>query len=470
MGRVNFSLRSSGVKAKVRVAFYLMSVLPLLISAFLISNYILPKMGHQPAVITFLVISAGIALTGFFVIKEMVDRILAISEDAKVIASGDTSHTVETDEVDEIGELGHSLNLLMQHVRSSMDELKGVSDRTTEFNIDIQKHILALSSLLQVSALITQGTNLEEVLEVIIAKARLLAGSEIAFLLIPEGEKNAFAVECATGVNGKRLSHLRVASEDELFRHLTGMNKPLILDKDNVPPQKLAAACYEKFKLKNILIQPAVMRAEMVALMVIGNSQESFSYSKDDVELLELFARLVAVAIEHDMLRGQVKKLEIRDPLTALFNDAFIRMRLQEEIKRAILSQRPCGFVLLNVDNFQHYSSVFGTRATDATLKKIASLIKDSVGEIDCVGRIGDNDFAIILPEKNKRKVSDIAEQIRKKIEFSFSEEPDSAARLTVSGGISENPLDGITAEELIAQAKHVLVLAKNEGKNRIKV
>jgi diguanylate cyclase (GGDEF)-like protein len=84
------------------------------------------------------------------------------------------------------------------------------------------------------------------------------------------------------------------------------------------------------------------------------------------------------------------------------------------------------------------------------------------------VARIGDNEFAIVLPEKNKRRAQEVAEDIRKKVESVFSKEQDVNKRLTMSGGVSENPLDGIVAEELFAKARGLLDLAKTEGKNRI--
>jgi diguanylate cyclase (GGDEF)-like protein len=168
------------------------------------------------------------------------------------------------------------------------------------------------------------------------------------------------------------------------------------------------------------------------------------------------------------MLIHRIEKLEIKDALTGLYNEAFVRSRLQEEIKRAIAYHRPCGFILFNIDNFREFHQNFGSLQAEAALKKIASLMKDSVSEIDRVGRFGDNEFAIVLPEKNKRKVQEIAEDIRKKITFAFSEEQDVKKRITVSGSVTENPLDGIDAEELISKAKEFVKLAKTQGKNRI--
>lgn len=84
------------------------------------------------------------------------------------------------------------------------------------------------------------------------------------------------------------------------------------------------------------------------------------------------------------------------------------------------------------------------------------------------MARVGDNEFAVVLPEKNKRQAQDIAEVTREKIESGFIKEQDMHKRLTISGGVSENPLDGIVADELISKAKELLNLAKVQGKNRI--
>jgi GGDEF domain-containing protein len=73
-----------------------------------------------------------------------------------------------------------------------------------------------------------------------------------------------------------------------------------------------------------------------------------------------------------------------------------------------------------------------------------------------------------VLPERNKRQGQFIVEEVRKKIEFAFSEEQDPKKRLTVSGGVSENPLDGVTAEELMEKAGKALTQAKSLGKNHI--
>jgi len=98
----------------------------------------------------------------------------------------------------------------------------------------------------------------------------------------------------------------------------------------------------------------------------------------------------------------------------------------------------------------------------------VAALIKDSVTDIDRVSRFSDSSFAVVLPEKNKRQASGVAEDIRKKVEFTFNEDPDSGRRITISGSITENPLDGISAEELITKAQGLLDAGGGKQKNTV--
>ncbi len=275
-------------------------------------------------------------------------------------------------------------------------------------------------------------------------------------------------MKVADGANSEYLLKIRVEPREPLFQKAININKPLLLDKENMLSENLTVDFYEKFRLKNTLALPIYLAGRVVAMLGIGNTQESFLYKREDMELLDIFSKQIGIAIENDRLIQRIEKLEIKDALTGLYNEPFIRERLEEEIKRSITYHRPCAFILLDIDNFNKFHQQFGSRQTEAVLKKVGSLIKDSLSDVDRAGRSGDDQFAIILPEKNKRQAQKIAETIRKNIELNFSQETDLVKRITVSGGISENPLDGIDAEELITQADGLVTLAKKQGRNRI--
>jgi len=70
------------------------------------------------------------------------------------------------------------------------------------------------------------------------------------------------------------------------------------------------------------------------------------------------------------------------------------------------------------------------------------------------VARISWDEFAVVLPERNKKEATEISEKIRDRVEEEFSRsQKDKGFPLTVSGSVSENPIDGSTAEELFSKA-----------------
>lgn len=462
------SLVSCGIKYKLRIAFYLMSILPLLVCIYLVSNYILPQVGFKLDIIAFILVTIFIVIVGFLVIREIFDRVQSVSMEAKLIAAGDTERLVKIERDDEIGDLGDALNQLTQRIRNNMDELERYGEKTSQINLEIQKRVFLLSSLLQISSLISQGAKIEDILKVAIEKSRLLANSDVVYLLFRDEGGESFYMKIADGIDAQSLLAIKVDPQHSIFAKPIRANKPLILDKANALPEELCVDFYKEFKLKNTLALPIHLKGRVAAILGIGNTVELFSYKNDDIKLLDIFAKQIAIALENDILIRRVERLEIKDVLTGLYNEAFMHNRLQEEIKRAIAYRRSCGFIILNIDNFQKFRQNFGLLQAEAVLKRIAILIRDSVTDIDRVSRVGDNEFAIILPERNKRQAKEIAEDIRKKIEFIFSEEQDINKRFTVSAGVSENPLDGIDASELIYKGKELLKIAKAQGKNRI--
>ena len=466
-----FSLSSRTVKQKLMVAFQLMSILPFLVCVYLLSIYIFSKTGVRMEIIVYLAVSAFLAIVGLLVIKEVFDRLTSVAAEGKSIVAGDICRQLDVQYGDEVGELGNILNQLTHRIRNNMEELKDYSKKTTEINIEIQKKILILSNLMQISALISQGSKFDEILKISVEKSRALANSEIAFLLFKNGgPEDYFRTKVADGIKSDYLMGLEISPGDDIYKKAFNLNKLLILDKQNSLEDNLTINFLAKFQVKNCLAMPIFLRGSVKAVLGIANTRDNFSYNKDDIELLDIFTKQIAVAIENDILEHRVEKLEIKDALTGLYNRLFIQGRLQEEIRRAIVYQRPCAFVIFDIDNFRNYREKFGLISAESALKRISRLISECIMEVDRVGRTDDDEFSLILPEKNKRQAQEVAEAICKKVKAVFCADQDNNKCLTLSAGVSENPLDGVEVEQLTAKAKELLKRAKAEGKNRVVV
>jgi len=464
-----FILSSYGLKYKLKIILLLVTVLPFLICAYLVSNYVMPYTALTIDMAAAVFLSAFIALTGFFIVKQVFDRVLSLSEEAESIASRDLNIPLGSiKREDEVAFLSESFSQLTQRLRSDMEELKRYSQKTSEINLEIQKHMAILSNLLQISHLISEGAQLDEVMKIVTARSQMLGDSETAYLLLRKENVGDFYIKEAEGLNTEQLMRQEIKQAEGIFTICFKQNKPFILDSNNPLKPNIAASFYENFRLKNTVALPVYLKGKVAAILGMGNNLESFSYKNEDIKFLDIFVKQLSMALENDMLARRLKELEVQDALTGLYNATFIRLRLSEEIKRAIIYRRPCSFILINIDNFQQFHKDFGLLQAEIALKRIASLIRDSFTEVDRVARIGDNEFAVVLPEKNKRQAYQLAEEVRKKVDVTFNKEAEEERRITVSGGVSENPLDGVSAEELIDKAKGALSLAKTQGKNRI--
>jgi diguanylate cyclase (GGDEF)-like protein len=462
------SLVPRGLRHKLAISFSLMSTIPILACAYLIFSHTFPMMSDLINVTTVVLLSLIISILGLVLAKRMVDPVINMAIEARMIASGEFDREISVRAGDEVGILGESINTMTQKIRTNLDELKSFGQRTKELNIDIHKKVLALSSLLQIGDLIAGGSaNLDTVLELSVQKvAMILDGGFCVFYMIPKEESSEFLPKAYSNIQEEALLDIIVKNGEGFLGRIVEEKKPSIVDNTTKITRDV-----EEFKssnnLKNMVAIPIYSGNKNFGLLVVGNKQDDYRYRVDDLDLIKVFAKQITIAIENDIWIRKSKELSIKDDLTGLYSKGYILSRLDEEIRRAIFYQRPCSFILFSIDNFKSLYETKGELAAEDVIKRVAKLIRDNTTPVGKAARISGDEFGILLPEKNKREAAHIAEEVRKQVEASnFSREGD--LKITVSGGVSENPIDGSTQEELFRKATELLGNAKSMGKNRI--
>lgn len=462
------SLVPKGLKYKTMIAFSLMSLIPLLICVWLVTTYIFPNIAlflglSLGNISLILIISIIISLLGLYTIKQMIDPVIRIAGDAKDIAEGDMGKVIKVDREDEIGDLSKSLNIMTKKIKENIEELKNYGEKTKLINMEINKKVLALSGLLQVGNLISSSNDLLRILNFISQKISELENGSCSFIMLPDsasGEVRAFSY---SNIEEKSLKNL-VLKKDDLVAEI------LIIDKSSRSKSTAANKIIASLNLKNIVILPIFISRRPYGMLVLGTTKEDFLFKEDEKELLRIFVKQATIAVENDILVKKAKELAVKDELTGLYNEGFIYARLDEEIKRACLYQRPCGYLLIDIDDFKDFHERFGGSKADILLKCLGGMLNSSVTTVDKVGRLSTDRFAVIVPEKNKKQVASVAEDIRKKVESDLAKVMDLSGKLTVSIGVSENPIDGSSADELMKKAAGLVKNAKSLGKNRVVV
>ena len=162
--------------------------------------------------------------------------------------------------------------------------------------------------------------------------------------------------------------------------------------------------------------------------------------------------------------------LATSDPLTGIYNRRVIGEFLAKETERSIRTNKRFAVVLAGLDSIKKVHDANGHGSRDVVLKAVAEAMVSGSREYDLVGRYGDEQFLLILPEiGNKSTAVDIAERIRRGIETREVEVvPGENVTVTASFGVACFEEDGKSPDDLLVKVDERLNKAKREGGNRV--
>src|SRR5689334_19305366 len=153
------------------------------------------------------------------------------------------------------------------------------------------------------------------------------------------------------------------------------------------------------------------------------------------------------------------------DVLSGLPNRGRVRQLLGEALRAATTGNVPCAIMFLDLDGFKPVNDTFGHPKGDAVLRAVAKRLVDEVGADGHVGRMGGDEFAIVVSDaQSRRKVETLADRIINSIKESYLIDQ-TEIRIGVSIGCAFGPIDGATVDDLILKADLALYQAKDAGR-----
>jgi len=154
------------------------------------------------------------------------------------------------------------------------------------------------------------------------------------------------------------------------------------------------------------------------------------------------------------------------DSLTGIMNRPAFEEVLSKEITRSRRYRMPISLILFDIDDFKALNDKYGHLFGDKILKRITSVVKESIRGTDIFARWGGEEFVVLLPNTTITETLSVAEKLRKKIQ---SVGMGTKAPVTASFGVTEVE-DGDDAFRVILKADKALYIAKTNGKNRVEV
>jgi diguanylate cyclase (GGDEF)-like protein len=185
------------------------------------------------------------------------------------------------------------------------------------------------------------------------------------------------------------------------------------------------------------------------------------------------FIVILLISLSGIALSERLTTLAVKDGLTGLYNQTYIKARLLEEVQRSERYKSPLSLMMIDLDDFRALNERFGHVVGDKIIREVGELIQASLRASDISGRYGGEEFLIVLPQTSSLDAAAAAERLRKTISgnpFRLGRGEHKTCQMTVSIGVYASPFRDYNIEEIIGLTDAALYRAKKEGKNKVVV
>lgn len=195
------------------------------------------------------------------------------------------------------------------------------------------------------------------------------------------------------------------------------------------------------------------------------------------LSVLSLEAFLMTIATAFILLAMSKERTELRhktaamiDPLTGLLNRRAFLQDAEALLQQQIQRDRPIGVLLIDLDHFKSINDRFGHAAGDKVLQIFAKTTRTNLRQTDLVGRLGGEEFTVVLADASVDNAYLVADRLRKAFAVGASTVDGQPLNATASIGVSVIVDPSQDLAHLITLADQALYLAKARGRNRVEV
>jgi len=184
------------------------------------------------------------------------------------------------------------------------------------------------------------------------------------------------------------------------------------------------------------LLMPLTQEGEIIGSLHIGFEEGALSFGKAEDELLAHLTTIVSLCLRRAVTRRQSSQLTLLDSLTHISNARGFSRELSREISRARRSDSPVTVLLLEIDDFGELYQSYGERRGHFVIKKVAERLSSNMRLTDCLARLEQGRFMILLPGTGEAVSRDIAQRLRGDIEqFSIDDGRGAVLQVSISTG-----------------------------------
>lgn len=309
-----------------------------------------------------------------------------------------------------------------------------------------------------------QRMDMSNIMDIVVQRTQIITGADGASVELIE--KNELVYSAASGMAEKFLG-LRLNIENSLSGECIKMRVPLISNDIEKDERVNKNAC-RQIGIQSMIVMPLIYEDSVVGVLkVLSGHAEHFN--EEDIMILELMSGLIAAEMFNAMKNEESELFykATHDSLTGISNRSVFYDRLRQKLSRALKKHEEFGIISLDMDGLKEINDNYGHRAGDAAIREIALRIKNTLGELGTVSRLGGDEFGIIVTTiAGRNDITSLIHQIDEEITKPFEFE-NIKINLKVSIGYAHFKEDGIDLEVLIEKADKSMYEVKRERKGK---
>lgn len=185
---------------------------------------------------------------------------------------------------------------------------------------------------------------------------------------------------------------------------------------------------------------------------------------------LTYYAAIERDLTEHKKLQAQLESMATIDSLTGLANRQAFLQRAKNEFNRARRYSRPLTVVMIDIDHFKSINDRFGHATGDEVLRQAATICQSSLRGSDFMGRVGGEEFVLLLPDTPHTNAYHVAERMRTHLyETPIALENNITLNISASFGVASMNEADSDFDAVLERADEAMYHAKHGGRNQVK-
>ncbi len=347
--------------------------------------------------------------------------------------------------------------------------------RAADAETALRKRTETLHALVVSAQSLATQQNIDGLLRQLLHLAKENTGARYAALMVYEGTTHAAIQFLTAGIDEAAGRAIQLFPFDQASRESLGQGDGILRLAHLTAHWAALGLPLDQVPMKSFLGVPIRCHDQFFGHLSLANKITPHGLADNFSELDELVVLTLAsqagTAIQNLQLLHDSKEQATRDSLTGLLNHSTTLTVLMQELSRAERSQQPFAVLIADLDHFKQVNDTYGHLVGDVVLQEAATRLRETARRYDHVGRIGGEEFLIVVPNCDQDALRECAERFRSSISDLPFATPNGPLAITVSIGAtvwsSEHPLN---SDLLRKMADYALYRVKSHGRNGIDI